>query len=333
MAKAGPLALQKDQFLFREGDESDAMYVIKSGTIAITKAKGAAEIVLAELKPGEMLGEMAFFDNRTRSASAKATTSSEVICLPFSALHAQFKTFPEWLKAMVKTVNSHLREANQRIKNLETTQNSEEKVFTPYLMTRYSAILSLVAHKYGTTKADSKDVTIPGYLIRDYTIQLFQEPTNKMQKFLETLGAQKLLTIEELSEGQQNIILHNIDFLFGFFEWYNRFLFSKPEKRVVVEERELPLLKALIFYGEKFITDRDNKEVAEVNLTNMQNDSMKDLGYLVKVEDVDGLTAKGLISEKTTSANGILTKFNLVEMKTRVPYWELVYTLEKVNRK
>jgi len=64
-----------------------------------------------------MLGEMAFFDDTPRSAGAKAKTDCEVIELPFSALHAQFKKFPEWLKAMVKTVNSHLREANKRIKN------------------------------------------------------------------------------------------------------------------------------------------------------------------------------------------------------------------------
>src|SRR5580658_4298794 len=123
--------LNKGDFLFREGDSSDAIYVIKSGRIAITKAKGSGEIVLAEKKSGEMLGEMAFFDDKPRSAGAKAVMDSEVIMLPFSALHAQFKTFPEWLKAMVKTVNGQLRDANARIKNLEAASSGEEEMFPP----------------------------------------------------------------------------------------------------------------------------------------------------------------------------------------------------------
>src|SRR5689334_16837395 len=106
----GVKKLGKGEILFREGDASDAMYVIKSGRIAITKAKGSGEIVLAEKVNGEMLGEMAFFDNKPRSAGAKAVAEAEVIALPFASLHAQFKTFPEWLKAMVKTINTHLRE-------------------------------------------------------------------------------------------------------------------------------------------------------------------------------------------------------------------------------
>src|SRR5690242_10564889 len=107
-APAGPRKIEKGHYLFRENDPSDAMFVIKGGKIAITKSKGASEIILAELGPGQMLGEMAFFDNRPRSASAKAMQESEVIALPFKSLYAQFKTFPEWLKAMVKTVNSNL---------------------------------------------------------------------------------------------------------------------------------------------------------------------------------------------------------------------------------
>jgi CRP-like cAMP-binding protein len=128
--------LKKSEILFREGDASDAMYVIKSGKIAITKAKGTSEVILAELGPGDMLGEMAFFDNRPRSAGAKAMIDTVIIELPFKALNAQFKTFPEWLKAIVRTVNNHLRNANSKIKNLERSTEEETEYFPPHLVTR-----------------------------------------------------------------------------------------------------------------------------------------------------------------------------------------------------
>src|ERR1700733_10564890 len=141
--------LKEGDVLFREGDASDAIYVIKTGRIAITKAKGNGEIILAEIKSGEMLGEMAFFDNKPRSAGAKALQDTEIIALPFTSLYAQFKTFPEWLKAVVKTVNSHLRDANVRIKNLETATNDSDEMFPPHMITRLTAVISLVGMKCG----------------------------------------------------------------------------------------------------------------------------------------------------------------------------------------
>ena len=72
MAESGVRVLEKGEILFREGDPSDCMFVIKKGRIAITKTKGSGEIVLAELHAGQMLGEMAFFDNKPRSAGARA---------------------------------------------------------------------------------------------------------------------------------------------------------------------------------------------------------------------------------------------------------------------
>ena len=125
--------LKKGDILFREGDPSDAMYVIKKGRIVITKTKGSGEIELAELVAGEMLGEMAFFDNKPRSAGARAKQDASVIALPFSALYAQFQTFPEWLKAMVRTINGKLRDANAKIKTLEKESAAETTAFNPYI--------------------------------------------------------------------------------------------------------------------------------------------------------------------------------------------------------
>ena len=113
---SGPKKITRDHYLFREGDAPDAMYVVKSGKLAVVKSKQTSEIILAEIGPGAMVGEMAFFDNKPRSASVKAMKDSEVIALPYKALHAQFQNFPEWCKAIMRTVNNHLRNANQRIR-------------------------------------------------------------------------------------------------------------------------------------------------------------------------------------------------------------------------
>lgn len=326
---SGIRELKKGEILFREGDASDAMYVIKKGRIAITKAKGESEIILAELVPGEMLGEMAFFDNRPRSAGAKAAVDSEVIALPFKALHAQFKTFPEWLKAMVKTVNSHLRNANQRIKNLESTQSDSANMFPPHMITRLTAIISLVGMKSGEKVEGEEGMVIPYSILRNYCIQIFQAPTNKLDKIMEMYAGMGFMKVEELGEGKKKITVLNHKLLTDFTDWYNKYLFTEEGKRITVEEKEVDVIRGLVFYGKK--QEPDDKGEVVINLTEVQNNSMKDLGRVLDVNMPDGLAEKGLIQEKQSGDGGIVTtKFNLKELETILPYWDIVYTLKKV---
>lgn len=323
----GVKKLSKNEVLFREGDESDAMYVIKSGRIAITKAKGSGEIILAEKKAGEMLGEMAFFDNKPRSAGAKAIQDVEVIILPFSALHAQFKTFPEWLKAMVRTINGQLRDANTRIKNLEAASTGEEEMFPPHMVTRLCAIITLIGFKSGE-KTDT-GLVVPYSTLRDYCIQIFQQPTNKLDKIMEVLQAIQIMKVEDLGEGKKRITIVNHKLLTDFTDWYNKYLFTEQNKRVTVEENQLQTLRALVFYGKK--ATADDKGMVKVNLTEMQNSSMRDLNFLFGVNDADNFAEKGLVKEKQSEQGGSLSMtFKLSDVENILPFWEIVYTLKKV---
>lgn len=324
---SGVKKLNKGDVLFREGDPSDAMYVIKTGRIAITKAKGASEIILAELKAGEMLGEMAFFDNKPRSAGAKALTEAEVITLPFAALYAQFKTFPEWLKAMVKTVNSHLRNANQRIKNLEAVQNENEEMFPPNMITRLCGLISLIGFKAG--QAEGEVLVIPYHLLRNYTIQIFQLPTHKMDKMMEVLQGLGFMKVEDLGEGKKKVSILQHKRLTDFVDWYNKYLFTEEAKRITVDRKELFPLKALIFYGKQ--QSPDDKGFVTVSLNDMQNNSMKDLNQLLGLNDCDTLADKGLIQEMRSGEGGkVTTSFKLEDLEAVYPYWELIHTLGQI---
>ncbi|RME15007.1 MAG: Crp/Fnr family transcriptional regulator [Bdellovibrio sp.] len=329
MSAGGVKQLKKGEILFNEGDPSDAMYVIKSGLIAITKRKGNGEVELAELKAGEMLGEMAFFDNKPRSAGARAKTQATVIILPFKALHAQFQTFPEWLKAMVKTINAHLRAANQRIKNLEQAQSEDEEFFPPQLITTLCAIISLVGFKSGK-KEEGGGLVIPQWTLRNYTIQIFKQPTHKMQRMMEVLSSLGLMKVEDLGEGKQKITILDHDKLTQFVDWYNEHLFKEERKRVDIEEKELPALKALVHFGRK--ETPDEKGFVTVSLTHIQENAVKELSQPFSVNDTDSLAQKGLVQEKQSGEGGVLTqKFNFKDLERLLGFWEIVHTLRKVR--
>ncbi len=320
--------LAQGEILFREGDTPDCMYVVKRGRLIVFKVKGTSEIELATVGVGQMVGEMAFFDRKPRSASAKADLDTEVIALPFKSLQAQYDTFPEWIKAIVKTINDHLREANKRIKNLEQVGEKgggSSKGIQPYQANKLCAILSLVAARFGVADAVDGGLELPSGTLRKFTIQVFQEPTNKMQTLIGFLQALGIMKYQELGEGKVKVNLLKPEVLYGFVDWYNEYLFKAEDKKITVEPDDMKALRAMAFYAAK--TPPDAKGVCKLNLTQIQNDSMKDLGAVVAVNDFNPIIKKGLCSEKMQEKDGLSVNVNAAEIALIYPYWQIVHTL------
>jgi len=61
--------------IFREGDEANELFVIKSGKVRIQ----IGNRTLTELEPDSIFGEMALIDNEPRSATAIAVRDVELV--------------------------------------------------------------------------------------------------------------------------------------------------------------------------------------------------------------------------------------------------------------
>lgn len=59
-----------NSIVFLEGETDDKFYIVEEGSVAIKKFTGENEKLLAVLKKGDFLGEMAVLDHKPRSASA-----------------------------------------------------------------------------------------------------------------------------------------------------------------------------------------------------------------------------------------------------------------------
>jgi len=76
------------EFLVREGDEADEMYIVKGGAFEVVKAEAGSEghHRLAIIGPGMSIGEVALFDQGARSASIRALGDSSVLVLRINDL-------------------------------------------------------------------------------------------------------------------------------------------------------------------------------------------------------------------------------------------------------
>ncbi len=119
-AVAEEITVKSGEFIFHEEGPGDAMYIIKSGSVKITKKVKDQENTIALLNPGEFFGEMALLDGLPRSASAKA--ASDVIILKitrnnYMLLRQQHpQTALKIIDILIKVLSNRLRQAN---KNLE----------------------------------------------------------------------------------------------------------------------------------------------------------------------------------------------------------------------
>lgn len=327
MAEAKKVA--KDNYLFREGDAPDAMYIIKAGGFAVTKTKGNSEIVLAELSPGAMVGEMALFDRKPRSANIKATKDSEVISLPYDSLTKQLEQLPVWVHAIMKTMNENIREGNKKIKILENA-NPDEDRFPPHIVNKYISILNLVGHKYGKPEADG-GISFSSVLLRNYTIQIFQEATNKMQSVVNALSDLKYLEQEERGDGTQKIVNKNPQALFSFVDWYNEWLFKQEKDRLpALSENEVKILNGILLFAGR--AEPNNKGFRKVNLGDVQNESMKETGSLIRIDDVNPLIEKKYLTEKIMDENGMYLLVAIEDVEPLARNWTIVNNLKKKLR-
>lgn len=110
------ITVDAGEFLLREGDESNQLYFLNEGTMAVIKRKGDKENQIGTIYSGELVGEMSFLDNEPRSASVKAITDCQLTVIPRDKLEKYISRQPSWYRALVKTLVSRLRKANSRIR-------------------------------------------------------------------------------------------------------------------------------------------------------------------------------------------------------------------------
>lgn len=118
------------QFLFREGDPSKCMFLIKKGTVAVRKMKGHNYIELGRVFANEVLGELSFFDRKPRSAAAVALTEVEVLVIDFDSLDKVYKNVPDYFKTIIASVAERLRKANDQVRRLQKNLIDESGVPT-----------------------------------------------------------------------------------------------------------------------------------------------------------------------------------------------------------
>ena len=106
--EADTLQIAPGDFLFKEGDKRDVMYVILEGEMEIRLGSYVVETAV----PGALIGEMALIDDSPRAANAVAKTACKLAAVDRRRFHFLVQQHPHFATHVTKELADRIRHMN-----------------------------------------------------------------------------------------------------------------------------------------------------------------------------------------------------------------------------
>jgi CRP-like cAMP-binding protein len=187
---------RRGEVLFHEGDPGDALFVVASGAVKIAvPSEDGEEAILATLRRGDFLGELALLDGAPRSASAVALEATETLALPRDQFLALVATEPAIRDALLASLAGELRRLTTHVAELHFLD----------LTGRLAARLARLADEHGQ-QLPGGGVRLDAPLTQSDLAAMIGATRQSVNKLLGEFEADGLLQME-----RDSIIVPNLD--------------------------------------------------------------------------------------------------------------------------
>ena len=130
LARVRDLAVPREfaagHVVFREGDQSDTCYIVRSGRArAVREHRDGRTITLANFGPGDIFGELAMFEDERRSATVEAVHDTTAVALLGRDMRRLMAAHPDITMKLVIALGRRLRDTNERLarQSFQTVQS------------------------------------------------------------------------------------------------------------------------------------------------------------------------------------------------------------------
>jgi CRP/FNR family transcriptional regulator len=190
---AVPRSFAPHQVIFREGDNSDTCYIVRSGHArAMREHIDGRTLALAHFGPGDIFGELAMFDDESRSATVETLDAVDAIALAGSDMRRLLRRHPDIAVKLVISLGRRLRDANERLarQSFQTVQS------------RVAVVLDGLVKQAQSEGASSSDVLVT--ITQADIAQLAGSSRESASRFLAVLERAGVIT-----QGRGRITVHD----------------------------------------------------------------------------------------------------------------------------
>ncbi|HUV12145.1 MAG TPA: cyclic nucleotide-binding domain-containing protein [Acidobacteriota bacterium] len=103
------------EYIIRQGEVGDCMYVVQLGKVEVVREEGGAEVPLAVLEEGDFFGEMALFEQDVRSATVRSLGESCVLTVDRKTLLGRVQEDPSLAFNILRTLSNRIRKLNEEL--------------------------------------------------------------------------------------------------------------------------------------------------------------------------------------------------------------------------
>jgi uncharacterized membrane protein len=120
------------QVIFQQGDPGGRMFVVESGKVEIfIKDNNGEKVLLEEVKPGELFGELSLLDNEPRSANARALDDTLVFIIDRHDLEMLFQKHHNAAFDILAMLSRRIRDADLMLRDRVVARNVNEEMGAP----------------------------------------------------------------------------------------------------------------------------------------------------------------------------------------------------------
>lgn len=131
--KCSVMSLEKGEFIVKDGDTGEDFFIILTGTAVVKKG----DVTLAELRKGDLFGEMVLLNQNTRTADIIATTYTDVLVINYQSVFSFYDSQPRMFSLLILNLSRLLtkrldnsgktiRDLNHKISELQAQVESKK---------------------------------------------------------------------------------------------------------------------------------------------------------------------------------------------------------------
>jgi CRP-like cAMP-binding protein len=195
-----PRSFGAGEVVFREGDEGDTCYVVRTGQArAVREHSDGRSITLATFGSGEIFGELAMFDDERRSATVEAVEDTDAMAILGADMRRLLRAHPDIAVKMLGGLARRLRETNERLarQSFQTVQS------------RVASVLADMVATARSQGAGERDVLITA--TQSDLAQLAGSSRESASRFLAVLERAGVIT-----QGRGRLVIHEPERLEGY---------------------------------------------------------------------------------------------------------------------
>ncbi|HXH32377.1 MAG TPA: cyclic nucleotide-binding domain-containing protein [Bacteriovoracaceae bacterium] len=349
--RSGLKQLKPGEIIFNENESADSLFIIQKGQVRLYRPKGKGFVELAVLRAGEVIGEMAYFDEdgsgRKRSCSASAITPVEIIEVSFVAFGKTMQSLNPWFKTIINTLVGRLKKTNSRIREIEDNQTSVSygkatatyEFMKPLEVMKVLGTLFLVFKAHGEAK--SQALMVGRKTLTLYTMDMYQIIEVKLETIINLLVQLGWMEVKEDEEQLPNLLfLKNIDIVRQIFIFYNSERHLPDNKKMEISEKcEMLIAKVIEKAPANPLIDISNQKVTEDSKPKFTKyyditailEEFKGRNISINSDHVSDGSNVGLFGEVVIMDGQVLAETDFPKIQKMYPIIRFINAVKKMN--